>query len=136
MKFVEDNDLISSGTNTDENISKHVQNNVKDNSSGGVIPTSNNGAVMTITVPEAVQKESTMSLRSGCVIGSQIDKDLYEQHGSKQADEMQKLIKLERQINVNILESVNLALVSSLYSTMKEQKTFMEAMNSSNSDKW
>ena len=107
-----------------------------DNLIGGVIPTSNNGAVMTNTATEAVQNQSTMTLRSGRVIGSQIDKDLYDQQGSKQAGEMQKLIELERQINDDTLESVNLALVSSLYSTMKEPKTFMDAINSSNSDKW
>ena len=49
---------------------------------------------------------------------------------------MQKLIEMERQINDDTLESVDLALVSSLYSTMKEPKTFTEAINSSNSDEW
>ena len=133
---MEDDDVISSGTDVDEDVNKSVQNDVIENSSGGVIPTSNIGAVEENTMPPVVQNEGTMSLRSGRVIGSQIDKELCEQHGSKHAGEMQKLIELEQQINDDNLESVDLALVSSLYSTMKEPKMYAQAINSGDSEKW
>lgn len=128
-------DVISSGM-VDEIENKSVPNDVMENSTGGVISSSNEGAVATNTVVNAVQNSSTISLRSGREIGSQIDKELYAQYGSEQAAAMQKLDELVRQIEDDAVETVDLALVSSIYSTMKEPKTFNEAMCSEGAEQW
>ena len=110
---MDDDDLISSGTDIDEDVNKSVQDDAMENSSGGVIPTSNLGAVQVNTMPLVVPQSSTMTLRSGRVIGSQIDIETQQT-----SSETEQIIELERQINDDTLESVDLALVSSLYSTM------------------
>ena len=128
-------DVISSGI-VDDDEPKSVQNNAMENSSGGVIEAENPGATQNFYVAPSVPEPSSMSLRSGRVIGSQIDKELFDQYGSKQAAEMQKLDQLVGQIEDDTVEDVDLALVSSIYSSMREPKTFNEAMCAEDADEW
>ena len=93
-----------------------------------------------VPVDVGADKSEGRALRSGRVIGTDLDRQLFEEYGSRGAAEVQRNVRaveiVETENVSDLIESVDLALVSCVNSTIREPKTFAEAMASEDRDKW